>query len=130
MNKMLRNILLLWFKKSEKILHQNLWLNKSRYIRYYRRQTYKYIVNRYKKKIIEGADLTDSDIQKMSDTAAELEQLKLQQSNIIKDINTVDTQTKAMNRKLTDEKSKIDDSIKKSESQAEDAKDGKEVCPE
>jgi peptidoglycan hydrolase CwlO-like protein len=86
--------------------------------------------NKYKKKIIEGADLTDSDIQKMSDTAAELEQLKLQQSNIIKDINTVDTQTKAMNRKLTDEKSKIDDSIKKSESQAEDAKDGKEVCPE
>jgi len=83
----------------------------------------------YKKKIIEGADLTDADIQKMSDTAASLEQLKLQQANIIKDINSVDSQTKSMDRKLRSEKSKIDDAATAAQSQADDAKDGKNACP-
>ena len=53
MNKMLKNILLFWYKKSEKILHQNLWLNKSRYIRYYRRHFNLYIVSRYKSNYVE-----------------------------------------------------------------------------
>jgi len=49
----MKKILLFLFPKSEEILHKNLWLNKFRVIRYYRRQTYKHIVNRYRKNFIE-----------------------------------------------------------------------------
>lgn len=49
----IKKILLVSFAKSEEILHKNLWLNRFRLVRYYRRQTYKQIVNRYKKKFIE-----------------------------------------------------------------------------
>ena len=49
----IKNILLYWFPKSEEILHRNIWLNKFRVIRYYRRQTHKYIVDRYQKNFIE-----------------------------------------------------------------------------
>jgi len=79
----------------------------------------------YKKKIIEGADLTDADIQKMSDTAAELNTLKLQQANIIKNIGNVDSQTQSMDRKLKSEKSKMDEATDAAKSQADDAKNGK-----
>tara|TARA_Y100000389_G_C17238498_1_gene401859 strand:+ start:96 stop:443 length:348 start_codon:yes stop_codon:yes gene_type:complete len=84
----------------------------------------------YKKKVIEGADLSDADVQKMSETAAELERLKLKQSNIVKDINTIKSETNSMDRKLRDEKTDIDAATKKAEEQGEDAKDGKNACPE
>ena len=83
----------------------------------------------YKKKVIEGADLSDADIQKMSETAAELEQLKLKQANIIKNINSVKSQTSSMDRKLRSEKKDIDAAAKKAENQADDAKEGKNACP-
>lgn len=84
----------------------------------------------YQKKIVEGADLSDADIQKMSDTAAELERLKLKQANIVKDINNVKSQTDAMDRRLINESSDIEEATKKAEEQGEDAKEGKNACPE
>ena len=84
----------------------------------------------YKKNIVEGADLTDADVQKMSETASELERLKLKQSNIVKEINNVKSQTDAMDRTLQNEKNDIEEATKKAEEQSEDAKAGKNACPE
>lgn len=86
--------------------------------------------NVYKKKIIEGVELTDAEIQKMSDTAAELEKLKIKQANIVKNINTVKTQTVSVDKKLKIDKPEIDRKTQKAEKQAEDAKEGKNACPE
>jgi len=83
----------------------------------------------YTKKIVEGADLSDADVEKMSETAAELERLKLKQSNIIKDINSVKSSTDSMDKKLRDEKGDIDAAMKKTEEQGEEAKSGKNACP-
>ena len=66
--------------------------------------------------------MTDADIQKMSDTAAELERLKLKQANIVKDINNVKSQTDAMDRRLVNESSDIEEATKKAEEQGEDAR--------
>ena len=84
----------------------------------------------YKKNIVEGADLTDADVQKMSETASELERLKLKQSNIVKEINNVKSQTDEMDRTLQNEKNDIEEATKKAEEQSEDAKAGKNACPE
>ena len=83
----------------------------------------------YTKKIVEGADLSDADVEKMSETAAELERLKLKQSNIIKDINSVKSSTDSMDKTLRDEKGDIDTAMKKTEEQGEEAKSGKNACP-
>lgn len=83
----------------------------------------------YKPKIIEGVEVSDAEIKKMSNVSSELQRMKLAQSNIIKNINSVKTNTNRMKKKLSDKSDEIQKNLKATEKQAEDAKKGKNVCP-
>ena len=83
----------------------------------------------YKVKILEGIDLSDDEISKMTETAGKLEQMKIEQANIISNINNVKNNTNEMRNKLSITDADIQANLKKAEKQADDAKKGKNVCP-
>ena len=85
--------------------------------------------NIYKVKIVEGVDLSDTEITKMRATTSDLERMKREQVNIINNIKKVQHNTQKMKKKLSDKSDEIQDNLKKAEKQAEDAKEGKDVCP-
>lgn len=85
--------------------------------------------NIYKVKILEGIDLSEDEISKMTETVGKLEDMKIKQANIINNITSVKTNTAEMKNKLSGINDDIQKNLKKSEKQAEDAKKGKNVCP-
>ena len=81
-----------------------------------------------KKKVIEGNELTDSDIQVLSDAKATIVRLKSEQANLLQQIADTQKKCSRATQQLSDKEGEIDDAINKTENQADDAKSGKEVC--
>ena len=83
----------------------------------------------YKGKIIEGVEVHEDELKKMRSVESKLLTMQREQSNIIKEINSVKTNTNRMKKKLSDKNDEIQNNLKAAEKQAEDAKSGKNVCP-
>lgn len=82
----------------------------------------------FKKKVIEGNELSDSDIKVLSDAKATIVRLKSEQANLLKQINDAQKKCNRATKKLSDEKEEIDEAINKTEKQADEAKQGKSTC--
>ena len=82
----------------------------------------------FKKKVIEGNELSDSDIQVLSEAKATIVRLKSEQANLLQQIADAQKKCSRATRQLTDKEEEIDDAVNKTENQADDAKSGKEVC--
>ena len=82
----------------------------------------------FKKKVIEGNELSDSDIQVLSDAKGTIARLKSEQATLLKKIQDANTKCDRATNRLTSEKDEIDNAINKTEKQADEAKKGKTTC--
>ena len=81
-----------------------------------------------KKKVIEGNELSDNDVDVLSKAKGTIAQLKSQQASLLKQIGDAKKKCNRATKKLSDEKGDIEDAIDKTEKQADEAKSGKSTC--